>query len=250
MIRKSCVFYVCTVLGLYGTVLGDINVSHFHFVRCVIYILAYCMLSTSSQQKLMWTNWLDRRHKMLIRMLPVMRTAVRTKSRRLIGSTPANQETLWVSALLVAASIVTTISIHTVVLVYEWYSFYSGHTRCAVDRTCAEERSFIHNKWGTDCDGDGQVLCDDYARMHKAGRSGCSAAWILDTPYWNEYVQCMHGGNRQPKIDARRGKWNPEYTTRRLHEVYAVGYSSSSSSYHSIAIHDYYNDTHFQFAPE
>ncbi|XP_022648598.1 lysozyme-like [Varroa destructor] len=71
-----------------------------------------------------------------------------------------------------------------------------GYAQCAINRSCAEDTIISYmNKFGTDCDGDAQVTCDDYARMHKAGRGGCSAPWVLDTPYWTQYTQCMQGGS-------------------------------------------------------
>ncbi|OQR80032.1 lysozyme-like [Tropilaelaps mercedesae] len=77
----------------------------------------------------------------------------------------------------------------------------SGFAQCASQLPCAEDTVIAYmNKFGTDCDGDGQVTCDDYARMHKAGRSGCTAPWVLDTPYWTQYNQCMRGGR---PLDAR-----------------------------------------------
>lgn len=63
------------------------------------------------------------------------------------------------------------------------------------------------NKWGTDCDGDGLVTCYDYARMHKAGRSGCSPAeWVDNTEYWGQFQECM--GAKQGGLDARTIKRN------------------------------------------
>ncbi|XP_003742436.1 lysozyme [Galendromus occidentalis] len=76
-----------------------------------------------------------------------------------------------------------------------------GFAQCAQDRACAEETVIQYmNKWGTDCDNDGAVTCADYARMHKAGRTGCQAPWVLETPYWRQFNQCMGGG---VTLDAR-----------------------------------------------
>lgn len=65
--------------------------------------------------------------------------------------------------------------------------------KCLKDQRCSETAVVNYmNKWGTDCDGDGQVTCYDYARMHKAGRSGCSAAsWVDNTDYWAQFQECF-----------------------------------------------------------
>ncbi|XP_077516077.1 lysozyme-like [Amblyomma americanum] len=65
--------------------------------------------------------------------------------------------------------------------------------KCLKDQRCAETAVVNYmNKWGTDCDGDGTVTCYDYARMHKAGRTGCSAAsWVDNTDYWAQFEECF-----------------------------------------------------------
>ncbi|XP_075536451.1 lysozyme-like [Dermacentor variabilis] len=93
--------------------------------------------------------------------------------------------------------------------------------KCLKDQVCAETAVVNYmNKWGTDCDGDGQVTCYDYARMHKAGRSGCSAAsWVDATDYWAQFQECF-GPSPSPQglgpgddsgisgLDARTNKRN------------------------------------------
>ncbi|KAH8040663.1 hypothetical protein HPB51_011978 [Rhipicephalus microplus] len=93
--------------------------------------------------------------------------------------------------------------------------------KCLKDQVCAETAVVNYmNKWGTDCDGDGQVTCYDYARMHKAGRSGCQAAsWVDATDYWAQFQECF-GPSPSPQglgpgddsgisgLDARSNKRN------------------------------------------
>ncbi|XP_002410814.3 lysozyme 2 [Ixodes scapularis] len=83
------------------------------------------------------------------------------------------------------------------------YPHFEG---CLKDKRCSEATVVNYmNKWGTDCDGDGVVTCYDYARMHKAGRTGCPATWVDSTDYWDLFEQCM-GGNQAGGLDARRSK--------------------------------------------
>lgn len=83
------------------------------------------------------------------------------------------------------------------------YPHFEG---CLKDKRCSEATVVNYmNKWGTDCDGDGVVTCYDYARMHKAGRTGCPATWVDSTDYWDLFEQCM-GGSQAGGLDARRLK--------------------------------------------
>ncbi|XP_064487328.1 invertebrate-type lysozyme 2-like [Ornithodoros turicata] len=76
--------------------------------------------------------------------------------------------------------------------------------KCLKDVRCSETAVVNYmNKWGTDCDGDGQVTCFDYARMHKAGRYGCDGKWVDGTEYWKLFEECMAPNVNQP-LDARR----------------------------------------------
>ncbi|XP_021918553.1 lysozyme-like isoform X2 [Zootermopsis nevadensis] len=49
-----------------------------------------------------------------------------------------------------------------------------GWETCAMDTQCAVNtvRGYM-SKYKKDCDGDGEVDCQDYARMHKLGGVGC-----------------------------------------------------------------------------
>ncbi|XP_026287603.2 loricrin-like [Frankliniella occidentalis] len=48
---------------------------------------------------------------------------------------------------------------------------------CALDPACATQcvQSYMQ-KFARDCDGDGEVGCSDYCRLHHLGREGCGAA--------------------------------------------------------------------------
>jgi len=40
-----------------------------------------------------------------------------------------------------------------------------------------------------DCNGNGQINCDDYIRIHRLGAYGCTGP--LDSKYENKYKLCM-----------------------------------------------------------
>ncbi len=65
------------------------------------------------------------------------------------------------------------------------------YEECMNDIECSIET--VNNymkKWGRDCDGDGRISCDDYAKIHKAGSYECNSTWISDTPFWSKYKDC------------------------------------------------------------
>lgn len=45
------------------------------------------------------------------------------------------------------------------------------------------------NKFGRDCNGDGIVNCDDFIRIHRYGKNGCTNP--LDSKFENIYKICM-----------------------------------------------------------
>ena len=45
-------------------------------------------------------------------------------------------------------------------------------------------------KWSRDCNGDRQVDCEDFARIHKTGPHGCNSTWVLKTPYYERFKEC------------------------------------------------------------
>ncbi|UYV81253.1 hypothetical protein LAZ67_20000486, partial [Cordylochernes scorpioides] len=66
---------------------------------------------------------------------------------------------------------------------------------CLKDKQCAENtvRGYMA-RYGQDCDGDHEITCADYARMHKAGRYSCNGTWVDDTIYWQRIEECFESG--------------------------------------------------------
>lgn len=71
---------------------------------------------------------------------------------------------------------------------------FSDFETCLTNRTCAEEavRGYMR-KYGQDCDGNGEINCDDFVRIHKLGFGACGGEAILDTDYWKKYDICYYG---------------------------------------------------------
>ncbi|XP_076360620.1 invertebrate-type lysozyme 2-like [Tachypleus tridentatus] len=62
---------------------------------------------------------------------------------------------------------------------------------CLKDKQCAEAAvEGYMRKWKRDCDRDGQITCNDFARIHKAGPYGCNGTWVLGTQYWTRFKEC------------------------------------------------------------
>lgn len=77
-----------------------------------------------------------------------------------------------------------------------------GFEACLNNDACAASTvQGYMNKYTRDCDGDGVVTCNDYARIHKAGPHACNATFVTQTPYWQAYSQCAIGQT----IDIRIG---------------------------------------------
>ncbi|XP_015600321.1 lysozyme [Cephus cinctus] len=65
-----------------------------------------------------------------------------------------------------------------------------AYPRCVSDPYCASRAvQGYMNKFGQDCNGDGVVNCDDYARIHRLGGYGCSGG--LDVKYETSYKTCI-----------------------------------------------------------
>ncbi|GIX92934.1 lysozyme [Caerostris darwini] len=62
---------------------------------------------------------------------------------------------------------------------------------CLTNKTCAEEavRGYMR-KYGQDCDSNGVIDCQDFARIHKLGFGQCGGDAILDTDYWQKFEVC------------------------------------------------------------
>lgn len=50
-----------------------------------------------------------------------------------------------------------------------------------------------------DCNGDGEVTCDDYAMMHKSGAEACTKD-IQSSEYWKNYLKCKNSDATQFRI--------------------------------------------------
>ncbi|XP_054715972.1 invertebrate-type lysozyme 6-like [Uloborus diversus] len=63
--------------------------------------------------------------------------------------------------------------------------------KCLTHRKCAEAaiRGYMQ-KWGQDCDGDQQINCFDWARLHKSGPEACNSTWTLNSSYWSKFIAC------------------------------------------------------------
>ncbi|XP_067011434.2 lysozyme [Anabrus simplex] len=66
-----------------------------------------------------------------------------------------------------------------------------AYHRCATDNFCAAAtvRSYL-TKFAQDCDGDGIVNCNDYAKIHYMGGYHCQAP-IDNLLYYSIYLKCM-----------------------------------------------------------
>ncbi|XP_034936055.1 lysozyme-like [Chelonus insularis] len=63
-------------------------------------------------------------------------------------------------------------------------------TRCVNDPFCAADAvQGYMDRFAQDCNGDGVINCDDYARIHYLGGYGCSGP--LPLKYDNAYKTCM-----------------------------------------------------------
>lgn len=68
--------------------------------------------------------------------------------------------------------------------------------KCAVNLNCARrsvENYFL--KYANDCNGDGRIDCLDMAAMHRAGSAACSASWLYETEFWQNFLAsgCVAG---------------------------------------------------------
>ncbi|XP_076349240.1 lysozyme-like [Tachypleus tridentatus] len=62
---------------------------------------------------------------------------------------------------------------------------------CLTNLQCAETTvEGYMKKWTRDCDRNGQISCNDFARIHKAGPFGCNGTWVLTTDFWSIFKQC------------------------------------------------------------
>jgi len=67
----------------------------------------------------------------------------------------------------------------------------NAYPQCVHDTYCAAEtvRGYMA-KYGRDCNGDGRIDCDDFARIHKRGPGSCSDPNVQDTKYYKDFSTC------------------------------------------------------------
>lgn len=63
--------------------------------------------------------------------------------------------------------------------------------RCALDKICSEKcvRSYM-NRYAKRCTGGREPTCEDYARIHNGGPSGCKRSSTLG--YWAKVSRCYN----------------------------------------------------------
>ncbi|XP_033331203.1 lysozyme [Megalopta genalis] len=65
-----------------------------------------------------------------------------------------------------------------------------GYLQCVNDPYCAARAvQGYMEKFAQDCNGDGNINCDDFLRIHRLGGYGCSSA--LNAKYEDTYKRCM-----------------------------------------------------------
>ncbi|XP_017887289.1 lysozyme-like [Ceratina calcarata] len=70
------------------------------------------------------------------------------------------------------------------------------YARCVNDPYCAARTvQGYMTKYSQDCNGDGIINCDDFARIHHLGGYGCSGG--LNAKYENAYKLCMQTFDKQ-----------------------------------------------------
>ncbi|XP_054267841.1 invertebrate-type lysozyme 3-like [Macrosteles quadrilineatus] len=71
----------------------------------------------------------------------------------------------------------------------------NAYESCTMDPNCATSTIFNYmTRFARDCNGDGQISCDDYARIHYLGGNQCSVP-IKNYAYYRIFQQC---NSRQP----------------------------------------------------
>lgn len=87
---------------------------------------------------------------------------------------------------------------------------FTGHSQdfeyCLKDKACAEQAVIGYmSKYGSDCNGDGVIDCNDYAAIHQTGPGNCNAAWLAKSEYWARY-QLTSCGSGAPSPVGSSGK--------------------------------------------
>ncbi|KAK9296868.1 hypothetical protein QLX08_009265 [Tetragonisca angustula] len=72
----------------------------------------------------------------------------------------------------------------------------NAYVQCVNDPYCAARAvEGYMAKFAQDCDGDGNINCYDFLRIHRFGGYGCSGS--LDSKYENTYKLCMQTFSKQ-----------------------------------------------------
>ncbi|KFM61945.1 Lysozyme, partial [Stegodyphus mimosarum] len=67
------------------------------------------------------------------------------------------------------------------------------YKKCLNDKFCAGKTVLGYmEKWGTDCNGNGKVDCDDWVRIHKTGAGDCKDSWVTTTTYYRRFDTCFN----------------------------------------------------------
>ncbi|XP_021948033.1 lysozyme [Folsomia candida] len=74
----------------------------------------------------------------------------------------------------------------------------NAYSDCSNDLYCAAEsvRSYAR-KYAKDCNQDGIIDCEDFARIHKNGPGACGDLQLLQTEYYQKFAQCKAKVNPQ-----------------------------------------------------
>ncbi|XP_049850555.1 invertebrate-type lysozyme 3-like [Schistocerca gregaria] len=66
-----------------------------------------------------------------------------------------------------------------------------AYVRCSSDVYCAASAVGAYmSKYATDCNGDGQIDCFDYAAIHRLGKNACNGQ--IDLGFQNRFLQCQN----------------------------------------------------------
>lgn len=73
--------------------------------------------------------------------------------------------------------------------------------QCANNRACAEQTVFNYiDRFANDCDHDGQLTCNDFAILHRTGRSSCHLDRIRSTTFWQNFAHSKCFASKLPIV--------------------------------------------------
>jgi len=72
----------------------------------------------------------------------------------------------------------------------------NAYSDCANDLYCsgATVRGYMA-KYKKDCNGDGRIDCEDFARLHKLGYQSCDGSAITQSEYYSKFKSCAAAVN-------------------------------------------------------